>query len=105
MSHGDTPICQLWYAYAKEQIWPRHKSTSKAFNFLKFDLEVKCHGHIEAMNVPDTFPSDTPMWQVWYAYVKEQRNYGQDTNLHRQMDGQTDRQSDSYITPLNFVGV
>ena len=30
------------------------------------------------------------MCQVWYAYLKDQRSYGPDTNLHRQTDRQTE---------------
>ena len=44
---------------------------------------------------------DTSRCQIWYTNVKAKRNY---TNL--QTDGQTNRQSDSYLSPLtSFVGV
>ena len=57
-----------------------------------FDIEVKGQGHTEVINIPNTSPhhSDTLMCQVWYAYLKEQRSYGPDTNLHRQTDRQTE---------------
>ena len=38
------------------------------------------------MNVSNTSScgGGTPICQIWYAYIKEQRSYDLDTNLHRQ---------------------
>ena len=51
---------------------------------------------VKVINIRDTScHNDTPICQIWCAYFKELRSYGQDTNLHRQKDSQ----SDSYIPP------
>ena len=77
----------LWQRTKK--LWPGHETDI-------FYLEVKGQGHTEVINIRDTSShSDTPICQIWYAYLKEQSSYGPDTNLHRQTDGQ----SDSYIPP------
>ena len=63
----------------------------------KFDLEVEVQGRIWIMNIRD--PSsygNTPLFQI-YMVSQTKKSYGSDTNQHRQTDGQTDRQSDSYI--------
>ena len=37
-----------------------------------FDLEVKSQGHTEVIHIRDTSShSDTPICQIWYAYLKE----------------------------------
>ena len=46
---------------------------------------------VKVIDIPKTsYHSDTLMCQVWYAYLKDQRSYGPDTNLHRQTDRQTE---------------
>ena len=52
LSHGESPIYHIWYAYFKEQ---RHLATLKSM-IQKFnvDIEVKGQGHTELMNVRDT---------------------------------------------------
>ena len=47
------------------------------------------------MNIRDTLShGNTPMCQVWHANVKAKKSHGPDTNLHEQMDGWTDRQTE-----------
>ena len=75
-----------------KKLQPGHESIEKIYDF---DLEVKGQGHTEVMMVPDTSShGDTPMCQIWYTYVKEQRSYSPDTNLHRQTDRRTDGRTD-----------
>ena len=63
---------------------------------LTWRSNVKGQGHTQIFTVCNTSPHGvTPMCQIWYANVKEQKNYRPNTNLHRQMD----RQSDTYIPP------
>ena len=70
--HGDTPMCQIWFAYVKEQ-----RSYSPDSNL---DLVVK--GQIEFMNVLDTLShGNTSMCQIWYAYIKQQKSYATDMYL------------------------
>ena len=101
-SHGDRPMCQIWYANDKANRSNRSgmKTCKKPY---KFDLKVKVQGCIWIMNVRDTsYHGDTITCQIWLANVNPKKSYGSDTNLHRQTDRhdrQTDRQSDSYIPP------
>ena len=46
---------------------------------------------VKVINIRDTSShSDTTICQIWYAYLKEQRSYDPDTNLHKQTDGRTE---------------
>ena len=71
LSHGDTPMCQIWYACVKEQ------RLSCAYNnswwIYNFDIEVKGQVHTEVSNTCETsYHGDTCMCQIWYDYVKGQ---------------------------------
>ena len=68
----------------------------------KFDLEVKCQHCIGIMNLRNTSShGDTPMATGKYGkpMSDQKTSYVPDTNLHRQMDRQTEGQSDFYIPP------
>ena len=102
-SHDDKRVCQIWEANVKSKMFlPATKICQKP---CKFDLEVKGQRCIGITNIHIV---------SWYFYVpimvsqsQTKKNYGPDTNLHRQTDRQTDRQSDSYIYPpprTSFTG-
>ena len=70
MSHGDTSMCQIWYAYVIEQ---RLSCPFKIHGENIILIEAKDQGHTEVMNVHILSHGNTSMYQIWYAYVKEQR--------------------------------
>ena len=75
-----------------KKVMAGHKTCQKPY---KFDLKVKIQGCIWIMNVRDTLShGNTPMSQIWLANVKQKKNYGLDTNLHRQTDRRTDGQTE-----------
>ena len=51
MSHGDTSMCQIWYAYVIEQ---RRSCPFKIHGENIILIEAKDQGHTEVMNVCDT---------------------------------------------------
>ena len=51
MSHGDTSMCQIWYAYVIEQ---RLSCPFKIHGENIILIEAKDQGHTEVMNVCDT---------------------------------------------------
>ena len=73
-SHGDTPMCQIWYAYVKEE----RRSCPYTNSWWKYnfdDIEAKDQGHTEVMNVCYTSShGDTLMCQTWYDYIKVQKS-------------------------------
>ena len=49
LSHGNTPMCQIWYAYVKEQrLSCPYKNSLRKYNF---DIEAKGQCHTEVTNV------------------------------------------------------
>ena len=85
--------------WSEKLTWAFSSGELKTYDF---DLRIKGQGHIEVMMVPDTScHGDTTMCQIWFAYVKEQRSYIPETNLHIQ----TDRQWFLYTLPkLRLLG-
>ena len=77
-SHGDRPICQIWYANVKTQkLQVRHEHKIKAY---KLDLEVKDRGRMGFINVCDTLRhGDTPMCQIWQDMSNQKKSHGPDT--------------------------
>ena len=60
------------------QLWVELIEDTPATHILVY---VKGRGHIEVMNVHSMLShGDTPMCQIWYAYVKKQRRFCRDTH-------------------------
>ena len=61
-SHGDRPMCQIWYDIVRADRSCGHEDTTK----YKFDLDVKGQHQIGNMNVRVTSShGDRPMCQIW----------------------------------------
>ena len=69
-----------------KKLQPGHESIEKTYDF---DLGIKGQGYIEVLMVIDTSSNgNTPMCQICYARVKEQRSYSPDSNLDLVVKGQ-----------------
>ena len=77
LSHSDTPMCQLWHVYRKDQrIYGL--GTNQCYKTYNFDLEVKVQGNIQVMKVCNASSYGLVIHPCakWYVYIKEQRHYG-----------------------------
>ena len=101
LSHGDTPMYQIWYAKVKPKKvmgWTRKHIQNPINLTLRSKFKVESGSKIYATHYLMMI-HPWPCAKIWLAKVKPKKSYGSDTNLQRRTDRQTDGQTVIPIFP------